>query len=471
MTDRLSAQDVSYLYREDTTAPLHVGSVGLVKPGRRGLTRDDVVALVERRLSLVPRYRQRIQRVPGELARPVWIDDPDFDLGYHVRRAVLPRPGGDAELHEFVARVMARPLDQHRPLWEMYVIEGMSRGRAGVLWKTHEAMVGGTSVDLAQVVLDTTARQRAVRPDGWLPSPAPSDVTLIADAVNDLVRRPSEMAETVWLGLLGVRRALTSAAGTATGLLAAAAASELLAAARPAPPSPLNVPISSHRRFGTVRHDLETYRRIRRSHGATVNDVVLATITGALRTWLMTRGAAVNAQTALRAMVPVGVADDATAAHTVAAGGTRVATYLVDLPIGEPNPVVRLHQISYALNTDRQTGRFVDADTLSRLSGFAPPTLHALGAKAAFGLSRRRYNLVVTNGPGPQVPLYLAGARLLETYPVVPLAKGQALAIGLTSYNGGVYYGLTADAKAMPDLPVLGDMIDESLAELAETIR
>jgi diacylglycerol O-acyltransferase len=456
MPDRLSALDVSFLYLEEPTTPMHVGGVAVFQPPEGGLDYDELVALVEQRMALVPRYRQRVKAVPGHLAKPVWIDDPEFDISYHVRRSALPRPGTDQQLRELVGRLMSRRLDRHRPLWEMYLVEGLSGGRVAVVTKTHHAMVDGSgAVDLAQVILDDAQTPAALHNELWMPRPEPSAVGLVADAVSELVRRPSEVVDTVRLGLLDARSAVGKVAGTAGGLLAAARS-----AARPAPESPLNAAIGEQRRFGTARTDLEDYKTVRKAHGGTVNDVALATVTGALRSWMLTRGRAVSPGTILRAMVPVSVCAEGDEEEN------RVSSYLVDLPIGEPSPVMRLHQVSYAMKGHRDAGQAVGADALVRISGFAPPTLHALGARTASGLSRRLFNLVVTNVPGPQSPLYAARAEMLEVYPVVPLAKGQAVSIGLTSYNGGVYYGLNADRDAMPDVDVLAQLLEESLAEL-----
>jgi WS/DGAT/MGAT family acyltransferase len=244
-------------------------------------------------------------------------------------------------------------------------------------------------------------------------------------------------------------------------------------AMRRAPGSPLNVSVSHQRRFAVARTDLEDYRRVRAAHGCAVNDVVLAVVAGAMRNWLLSRGEPVTASSTVRAMVPLSVRSEATpgpdGARTSSAAlagslGNRVSSFLVDLPVGEPNPVVRLHQLTHQMR--QHTGNGVGAETLVAIGGFAPPTLHALGARAVNGFAKRVFNLVVTNVPGPQVPLYASGAKMLEIFPVVPLAKGQALAIGLTSYDGGVYYGFNADRDAMGDVETLAGMIGESLDEL-----
>jgi diacylglycerol O-acyltransferase len=244
--------------------------------------------------------------------------------------------------------------------------------------------------------------------------------------------------------------------------------SAVKAAARPAPGSPLNVRISHQRRFATAQTKLDDYRAVRKAHGGTVNDVVLATVAGALRSFLMTRGEPVGTETVIRTLVPVSVRNAAEQGTL----GNKVLPYFVELPVGEPNPVLRLSRISYAMQAHKAGSRAshtVGARALIKLSGFAPPTLHALGARAAGSIARRFFSVVVTNVPGPQRPLYATGAQMREVFPVVPLAKGQALSIGLTSYNGGVYYGLNADRDALSDLDVITSLITESLAELVDT--
>jgi len=264
------------------------------------------------------------------------------------------------------------------------------------------------------------------------------------------------------MGVNNVKSTVNYVVGHLGGLMAAARS-----AALPPPETPLNVDIGEQRRFGMARTELDDFKRVRKQHGGTVNDVVLATVAGALRTWLMTRGESVRATTTLRALVPVSVRTR----DEQGALGNRVSSYVVGLPVGEQDPVLRLHQISVKMQAHKEAGLSVAADTLVRIAGFAPPTLHSLGARAASGLSRRLFNVVVTNVPGPQFPLYAGGARMLEVFPVVPLAKGQALSIGATSYNGGIYWGLNADLDAMGDLDTLAVLIEESLAELVETCR
>jgi diacylglycerol O-acyltransferase len=458
MSDRLSPLDVSFLYLEGHTTPMHVGGVAIFELPADGFDYDKLANLIETRMSLVPRYRQKIKSVPGHLASPVWVDDADFDLSYHVRRSALPRPGSDDQLHELVARVQSRPLDRHRPLWEMYLVEGLVDNRFAIITKTHHAMVDGISaIDIGQVILDVTPVPREVPEDLWMPRPEPAAATLVLDAVTEVMRRPTALFDTLRLGMADARSAADKLTGAIGGVLSAARV-----AARPAPGSPLNAPIGSQRRFAVARTDLDDYKTVRKSSGGTVNDVVLAIVAGALRGWLLSRGESVRPSSLVRAMVPVSVRGDSETGQV----SNRVSSYLVDLPVGEPNPLVRLSQVGYAMKAHKESGQSVGAEALVALSGFAPPTLHAMGARAANSFTRRLFNVVVTNVPGPQFPLYATGARMLEMYPVVPLAQGQAVSIGLTSYNGGVYFGLNADRDAMYDVDVLASLIEESLAEL-----
>jgi diacylglycerol O-acyltransferase len=483
MPPRLSALDASFLYLEQPTTPMHVGGVAIFRrppsagrPG--GFDYDRLVELIEQRIALVPRYRQKVRHVPGNLARPVWVDDPDFDVAYHVRRSALPRPGTDTQLTELVARLMSRPLDHARPLWEMYLVEGLrgggrGGGRFAVLTKTHQAMVDGISaIDIGQVILDVSAEPRAVSEELWMPRPEPTDAQLLLDAVAEAVAQPGAVVDNVRAAAGDAVATMGKVVGGIGQLLTMART-----ASRRAPGTPLNVHISIQRRFAIARTRLQAYRRIRAAHGCTVNDVVLAVVAGALRNWLLSRGEPITASSSVRAMVPLSVRGEADVPSSVPSTsggpgslGNRVSSFLVDLPVGEPSPVVRLHHVAHAMREHTADGRSVGADTLVRIGGFAPPTLHALGARAASGFSKRIFNLVVTNVPGPQFPLYAAGARLLEMFPVVPLAKGQALAIGLTSYDGGVYYGFNGDRDAMPDVDVLAGLVDEALDELLGTV-
>jgi WS/DGAT/MGAT family acyltransferase len=466
VSDRLTALDVSFLYLETPATPMHIGGVAIFNPPQTDepFDYDALCDLVSRRIAAVPRYRQVVRWVPGHLANPVWVDDEDFDISYHVRRSALPRPGSADQLRELVGRVQSRQLDRNRPLWEIYLVEGLADGQFAIITKTHHAMVDGVSaIDVGALILDDTPTPRPDLPsDTWTPGPSPSGLSLVAGALADNLRRPSQVVDTLRSGLTDARTTAERALGTAAGVLATVRTS-----LRPAPSSPLNAQIGEQRRYGMAATALDDYKRVRKTHGGTVNDVVLATVAGALRTWLLTRGESVTPATTVRAMVPVSVRTGEEATTL----GNRVSAIFVDLPVGEPSPLMRLHRVSYAMKAHKDSGQSVGADALISLSGFAPPTIHAAAARLAARMTRRLFNVVVTNVPGPQFALYAAGAQMSECYPVVPLAKEQAVTVGLTSYNGGVYYGLNADRDAMPDVDVLALCIEEALGELVETVR
>jgi diacylglycerol O-acyltransferase / wax synthase len=457
MVERLTRLDASFLYLEEPDTPMHVGGVLILEAPQGGV--DALAALVEARLPLVPRYRQRVAEVPGHLANPVWVDDPEFDIAYHVRRNGLPRPGTEAQLLDLVSRLTSRTLDRTRPLWEVYLVEGLSDGRVAVVTKTHPALVDGLSaIDIGQVLLDVDPDAPAPEAGEWRPRQPPNAAQLVWQALDEYARRPSAVVDAARGALTDVRSTAARLTGVAGGLLRTARKTLL-----PAPNSPLNAPVGRQRRVAVARADLDDIKRIRKAQGGTVNDVLLTVVTGALREWLLSRGEPVVAGTAVRALVPVSMQDE------VPSGGNRVSSYLVDLPVGEPNPRVRLTRLSYAMRGIALHGQSVGADSLIALTGFAPPTLHALGARAARGLSRRLFNLVVTNVPGPQFPLYAAGSRMLEVFPVVPLARGQGLSGGMTSYDGCVYFGLNAERDSVGDVDVLADLIEQEVGELVGT--
>jgi WS/DGAT/MGAT family acyltransferase len=483
VTDRLTTADVAFFYLEGPTTPQHVGSIAILD-APNGFDYDRLVRLIDERISLAPRYRQKMRSVPGSLANPVWVDDADFDITYHVRRSALPRPGTEAGLLEFCARIQARLLDRDRPLWEMYLVEGLSGGRVAIVTKTHPSMVDGKAgIDIAEVLLDESAEPRRTVEALWMPDREPSSARLVIDALCSAVRRPAMLADTVRLSardagstvrwLTGAMTAVGGAVGSAMGgavggAVGGLAAGALTRRARPAPGSALRTTLGQHRRIAVARTRLDDYRKVRAHRGGAVNDVVLAVVSGALREWLLGRGEALVPSTTVRALVPMGVNDGESRGWTRT---SKVAALLVDLPVGEPDPLRRLARVQYAMATHAASGRPVGADALVGLSGFAPPTLHSLGARAAHGLTRRMYSLAVTNVPGPQLPLFAAGAELTDMFPVMPLTEGHALSIGLTSYNGGVFFGINADRDAVPDVAEVAGLIEASLAELVVRSR
>jgi diacylglycerol O-acyltransferase len=456
MSERLRGSDLALLAAETSRTPLHNATLEIFDPGDSGFDYDALIAHIEDRITFVPRYRQAVRSVPGKLANPVWVDDPDFDVTYHVRRSALPRPGNADQLRDLTARILSRPLDPTRPLWEIYFVEGVEGGKIAVLSKSHQILVDGiATVDLGQVLLDVDPGPRQIVHDDWRPAAEPSPATLVLDALSENARSPFRTA--------GVAtRTVARATGSAFGRLGEVAGA--LSSRGSAGDPPFNVEPSEQRRVVLVRTALKDYRKVRRVHGGTVNDVILATLTGAIRAWLMTRAESVDNRR-VKALVPMSVIDEDLEPTSL---GSQVIGHRLSLPVGEASPVVRLHQVSYALKAHSETGRAVAADRIAGVAGFAPTTFHALGSRVAVEESQG-VQLVITNVPGPQFPMYLAGAEMVETYPVPPLQKGFSMAIGVTSYDGGVYYGITADRDALPDIDVLGQCVKEALDELVDS--
>jgi diacylglycerol O-acyltransferase / wax synthase len=459
VADRLSPRDLAFLAREDVTAPRHNATLDILEPGESPFDYDAFLALVADRLSFVPRYRQRVQSVPGRLGSPVWVDDDRFDLEYHVRRSAVPRPGSIDQLRDLAARIVSRPLDRTRPLWEMYFVEGLENGRVAVLSKTHQALVDGAdTVELGQILLDVRPDARSLGADVWQPRSA-SGPALLLDAVRDTLSDLSALPGTA-------RGATAFLAGRASSMLhVAAGVAETITGRRAERPTPLSGNLSQSRLVVALDCDLDDFRRIRSAHGGTINDGILAVVTGGLRAWLMTRSESLVAVRGLPALVPVSVIDDDLAATAL---GSQIAPHFVQLPIGEVSPVVRLHQVSYSFESHAATGRAVAAARLAGITGFAPVTFHAMGSQLAAQV-RASFALAVTNVPGPQAPRYAAGARLVASYPIHPLLPGHSLAIGVTSYDGRVFFGITADRRLVPDADVLGQCVLEALDELLDT--
>jgi diacylglycerol O-acyltransferase len=459
MSERLRPRDLAFLAEETPQTPRHNATIEIFEPGGSGFDHEHLLSLIQDRISFVPRYRQRLATVPGRLANPVWVDDDHFDLGYHVRRSALPRPGSMDQLRELVSRIVSRPLDRSRPLWEIYFVEGLEEGRVALLSKTHQSLVDGVeTVDLGQVLLDASPTPKPLEPDDWHAMRAPSPLGLVAGAVKDSLTEPETLVDTV--------RSQTGSALRTAGAAAERArrVANALSGRRPVKVSPITGELSQQRRVVTIDTALADYRKIRSVHGGTVNDVILATVAGGLRAWLMTRAESLSGIRQVRAVVPVSVIDSELEATSL---GSQIAAHFVDLPVGEPSPLVRLHQVSYSFQAHQATGRGVAANRLAGIAGFAPTTFHAIGSRVA-ATERRGYQLNVTNVPGPQSPLYAAGARMVSSYPVPPLQPGHPLAIGVTSYDGRVFYGLTADRVQLPDADLLGVCLQEALDELLE---
>jgi WS/DGAT/MGAT family acyltransferase len=419
---------------------------------------EDLLAAIERRLGLVPRYRQRLAFVPFNQGRPKWVDDPHLNIRYHVRSTALPAPGSEQQLKELAGRVFAQQLDRDKPLWEMWLVDGLEGDRFAVLSKTHHALVDGISgVDIMSVLLDTSPEPAAPPDTGerWLPRPLPSRAQLLGEALVERATVPAEIVRTVRAVLRGPRLVAESVRDAAVGVGAMA-----WAGLNPAPSSPYNKPIGPHRRFTWVRMNLADIKAIKSELGGTVNDVVLATVAGGLGKHLRRRGQNTDG-IELKAMVPVSVRADVERG----ALGNRVAAIMAPLPVWCQDPVARLDIVREELKGLKSGGQAVGAQVLTNLSGFAPATVMDQASRV---MARQRFfNVVVTNVPGPQMPLYLAGKRMIDTFPMVPLAKNQALGIALLSYDGRINFGLVGDWDLMWDLDDFADDVRESLAELA----
>ena len=454
--DRLSAIDVSFLTNESSTSHMHVGGITIFEGPPPSY--DDLVEHVRSRLHQVPRFRQKLAYPPAQTGRPFWIDDPSFNLSYHVRHSALPAPGSEEQLRRMAARIFSQQLDRTKPLWELWLVQGLTRKRFALLTKTHHALVDGVSgVDIATVLFDL---QPVPKPDGgddgWAPGPEPSTATMVARGVEDLMTMPLRAARRAEHAIESPRPALSRVSEALEGV------GELgWAFANPAPKVPLNVEIGSHRRFEWIRGDLAQYKRIKDALGGTVNDVVLAVVAGGLRRWLDRRGIATEGLE-LRAQIPVSIRADDEQGQL----GNRIAAMRAPIPVYVEDPVARLQTVSAAMDGIKQSKQALGAEMISRFNDFAPPTLLAQAARINF--STRLFNLVVTNVPGPQVPLYVLGRELEDCFPVGFLPPNQALFIAIMSYNGGINFGLLADYDSMKDIGVLVEGIEESLAELLE---
>jgi diacylglycerol O-acyltransferase / wax synthase len=455
--DRLTGLDASFLHLEDSSSHMHVASVMVFEGSPPAY--DDLLDLFERRLPLVPRYRQRLAFVPLGQGRPKWVDDPHLNLRYHVRSTALPSPGSEQQLKALAGRVFSQQLDRDKPLWEVWLVEGLEGDRFALLSKTHHALVDGISgVDLISVLFDTSPEPAAPTGPGdpWLPRPLPSRAQLLAEALLERTTIPGEIARSVRAVFRGPRRIAEGVRDAAVGVGAMA-----WAGLNPAPTSPYNKPIGPHRRYTWARADLARLKAIKDELGGTVNDVVLATVAGALGRHLRRRGHNTDGLE-LKAMVPVSVRTDVERG----ALGNRVTAMMAPLPVWCQEPVARLDIVSEELKGLKAGGQAVGAQVMTDISGFAPPTIMDQAARLV--ARQRFFNLVVTNVPGPQIPLYMLGRRMLDPFPMVPLVKNQGLGIALLSYDGRINFGLVGDYDVLWDLDDLAEDVEESLAELAE---
>jgi WS/DGAT/MGAT family acyltransferase len=458
--DRLTALDTTFLHLEDhSTAHMHVASV-MVFDGKAP-SPDELVEHVVNRLHLVPRYRQRLAYVPFDQGRPVWTDDPHFNPRYHIRHTALPRPADDESLKRLAGRLFSQRLDRSKPLWEIWLVQNMSGGRFALIAKTHHALVDGVSgVDITTVLFDS-AREPAPIPgpaSPWVAKPLPGRAKLLGEALVERATIPGEMAR----GARRLARAPRRALSQIKDGLVSVGATTLAGINAPAPPTPFNVDIGPHRRYTFLDADLAEFKAIKDSLGGTLNDVVLASVTLALGRYLRDRGHATE-DLVLKAMVPVSVR----AKSEQGALGNKVAAMWAPLPVGVEHPAEALRRISTAMEDLKNSGQAVGAQVLTNLAGFAPPTIMSQAAR----LQARQpfFNLVVTNVPGPQFPLYLLGRRLSVLFPVVPLAQRQALGIAVMSYDGHLGFGLLGDYDSLPELERIREDLKWAIDSLART--
>ncbi len=447
--DRLTGLDSSFLHMERAGAHMHVASAILFEgpPPSHEEFRDHI----ESRLHLVPRFRQKLRFVPFAQGRPVWVDDPHLNLDYHVRQTALPAPGSEEQLRNLAARIFSQQLDRSKPLWELWLVEGLSGDRFAIVGKSHHALVDGVSgVDITTVLFDVEQEPASppVRPPKWAPRPEPTDLQILADALRERATNPREIVRGVRATLRGPRQVLEGIGAT----------SKMIGAGMAAPSTPFNVEIGPHRRIAFVRADLADLKQVKNEHGGTVNDVVLSVVTGAIGNYLRARSHDTE-DLEMKALVPVSVRTE----EERGALGNRIAAMMAPLPVWCEDPVERLRLITETMGDLKGSGQAVGAEILTRITDFAPPTIASQAARLQ--PAQRFFNLVVTNVPGPQFPLYVLGRKMEAIFPLVPLARRQALCVGIMSYDGQVNFGLVGDYDAMSDLESLGLDLEQALTE------
>ena len=456
VSDRLTGLDSSFLHLERDGTQMHVASTTLFEGPAPPYV--DFRDHIESRLHLVPRFRQKVRFVPFGQGRPVWVDDPHLNLAYHVRHTSLPEPGTEQQLRVLAARIFSEQLDRSKPLWELWLIEGLKGGRFAIVGKTHHAMVDGVSgVDITTVLFDAE-KEPAESPQAlerWIPRPEPNGAQLLGEALLERTIYPREIARGLRRIARGPRRALEKAAEMAL------AAGTFAWTGVAAPRSPFNFDIGTHRRFAWVRASLADMKQVKNELGGTVNDVILTAVAGALGRYLRSRGHPTEG-VELRAMVPVSVRT----AEQHGALGNQVTAMMATLPVWCEDPRQRMEIVRQSMGDLKESKQAMGASLLTQLADFAPTTI--AGQAARLQSRQRFFNLVVTNIPGPQFPLYLMGRRMERVFPMVPLAKNQGVCIGIMSYDGQVNFGLIGDYDGMTDLEDLARDLDDSIDELLE---
>jgi len=451
--ERMSTLDAGFFFVEHDNVPMHIGSLAVFEGPRPAY--DDVATLFEAKLPQVPRYRQVVRTTPLQVFRPMWTDDVHFEIGYHVRHAAVPAPGGPAELRSLAARIFAQRLDRARPLWEEWLLEGLAGGRWAIISKVHHAMVDGVGgTDLMTLVFDQTPDAVHPAPAAWEPEPPQSLASMVAGGVRDAVTWPLRQLTTA-PDVLRLLRRPAELAGFGRGLAGSAR--------RLAEPSAgfLNGTIGPHRRWAWATASLGDIKQIRLRHGGTVNDVLLAAITRAFRDLLEARGELADGLV-VRSLVPVSVRGSSQRGEVT----NRVSAVLANLPVGEHDPLRRLAVVREQMDGLKRSYQAVSAEILTGMLGFAAPMWLALGSRAAFNAPQPLVQTVTTNVPGPRVPLYILGRRMEAAYPYVPIGSSLRISVAIFSYLDTISFGVTADYDAVPDLEILIEGIGRGLAEL-----
>jgi diacylglycerol O-acyltransferase / wax synthase len=459
----MSPQDALFLHVEDSVSHMHIASVAIFEGPPPVF--EDVVAMINAKLTLVARYRQVVRFVPFDIGRPVWVDDPHFNIDYHVRHTALPAPGGEGELRKLVGRVMSQQLDRSKPLWEIWVVEGLEEGHWAMLSKTHHAMVDGVAgTDLLAVIMDVTPEPSAYEAVAWKPQPAPTGARLVAQAAFDLARSPYEQVRAIRASTRVARNAIGNARQLATGLTA------LMGIVRPTPGSSLNGPIGPHRRYSWASTSVDEIKAIRNVLDGTFNDVVLAAITNGFRELLLARGE--SADRVVRSLVPVSVRPRDSSGRAIGDGTleNKVSAMFAELPVHIEDPVLRLREVSAQMEGLKESHQALAGEALTSMSGFAPPMLLSLGMRLATRMAQRNVNTVTTNVPGPQFPLYVVGRRMIKAFPYVPLGGQIRIGVAIFSYDGQVNFGITGDYDSTADLDVLSRGIEDGMAQLSKAI-
>jgi WS/DGAT/MGAT family acyltransferase len=452
--DRLSAVDVAFLTQEGQNTHMHIGGVCVFEGPPPDY--DDLCRHISSRLHLVPRYRHKIAEPRLEAGRPLWVDDPTFNIGYHVRHTALPAPGGDEELMALTARIFSQRLDRAKPLWELWLVEQVESDRFALISKVHHSLIDGVAgADLMTVLFDLDPAARALEPEPWIPNREPSSAELVAAGAGGLIRTAAELVA----GVASLATHPGDVARRAREALGGVGEIVALTASAP-PPTPFNVPIGPYRRMADLKADLAQFKAIKDALGGTVNDVVLAVVGGAIRQWMLDRGEDVEDVT-LRVCVPVSVRTEA----QKGALGNELTQMIAPLPVGIADPAERLAVVREAMRGLKSSRQALGAQAIANLQGFAPPTILAQASRMNF--SGRFYNVLVTNIPGPQFPLYVLGRRLEAMVPVPFLAGDRGLAVAIMSYDGALNFGLLADYDALPDLEHLADCLHDAIDELS----